>query len=111
MSDGRHIWSGSHGRAWLRTVLGSLALFAVLASRNVAPDFSKASCVHPAVSDDSHHDQRPRFDDIGSKWNGPSSACQLLPPAGERAHLTPTPQLFSTLQMRGFHYNRPPPIR
>ncbi len=111
MSRGRHIWSGSHGTVWLRTVLASLALFAVLAARNVAPDFSKALCVHSTVSDHSHHDQRPRFDDSGSKWNAPAGTFQLLPSTGETAHLTPTPQLFSTLQIKGFHYNRPPPIR
>jgi hypothetical protein len=107
----RHIWSGSRGTIGLRTVLASLALFAVLAARNVAPDFSKAPCGHSTVSDASHHDQRPRFDDSGSKWNAPAGAFQLLPPTGEAAHLTPTLQLFSRLQIKGFHYNRPPPIR
>jgi hypothetical protein len=111
MSLQRHIRNGSHGAIWIRTALASVALFAVLAARNVAPDFSTASCVPSTVSDDSHHDQRPRFDDSGSKWNAPAGTFQLLPPTGETAHLTPTPQLFSTLQIKGFHYNRPPPIR
>ena len=110
MSLGRHIWSGSHGTTWLRTVLASLALFTVLAARNVAPDFSKAPSVHSAVSDDSHHDQRPRFDDSGSKWNAPAGTFQLVPPTDKSAHLAPTSQLFSALQTKGFHYNRPPPI-
>ena len=58
-----------------------------------------------------HHDQRPRFDDGGTKWNAPTDTFQLLPPTGETAHLTLAPQLFPTLQIKGFHYNRPPPIR
>jgi len=110
MSLERHIRSGSHGRIWIQAGLACVALFAVLAARNVPPDFFKSPCIHSAISDDSHHDQRPRFDDSGSKWKAPADTFRLLPPTAESAHLTPTPQLFSTPQTKGFHYNRPPPI-
>ncbi len=109
MSLQRHIRNGSHGAIWIRIALASFALFAVLAAGNVAPDFSKAPSVHSTVSADSHHDQRPRFDDSGSKWKAPADTFQLLPPTAETAHLTPAPQLFSTLQTKGVPYNRPPP--
>ena len=72
MSLQRHSRSGSHRGIWIRAVLASVALFALLATRNVAPDFTKASCADSSISADSHHDQRPRFDDSGSKWNAPA---------------------------------------
>ncbi len=110
MSFERHIASGSHGTIWIPTVLAAVVLFALLAARDVPPDFSKAPCEHSTIGADSHPDQRPRFDDSGSKWKAPADTFQLLPPTAESAHLTPTPDLFSTFQTKGFHYNRPPPI-
>ena len=106
----RHFRSGSHGTIWMRAVVASAMLFAVLAARNVPPHFPKAPGVRSAVSDNSHHDQRPRFDNSGSKWSAPADSFLPDPPAAESAHLAPTPQLFSTLQTKGFHYNRPPPV-
>lgn len=110
MSLERHIRSGSHGRILIQAGLACVALIAVLAARNAPSDFSKAPCINSAISADSHHDQRPRFDDSGSKWIAPADSFQLLPPSAESVHLTPTPRPFSTLQTKGFHYNRPPPI-
>src|ERR1017187_1239110 len=85
MSLERHIRSGSHGRIWIQDGLACVALFAVLAARNVPPDFFKSPCIHSAISDDSHHDQRPRFDDSGSKWKAPADTFRLLPPTAESA--------------------------
>lgn len=91
-------------------MLASVALLAVLAARNVLPQFPKAPGDHSALSADSHHDQRPRFDHTGSQWSVPSDGFLSVPPTAESAHLTLAPQLFSALQTKGFHYNRPPPI-
>jgi hypothetical protein len=110
MSLDRHFPSGSYRTIWIRAVLASIALLAVLAARNVPPHFPSASRVHSAASADSHHDQRPRFDNSGSKWSAPADSFRPVPPTPESAHLTPTPRLFSTLQTKGFHFNRPPPI-
>jgi len=109
MSLGQHFRSGRSGTIWMRVALASIALFAVLVTRNVPPDFPKAPAVHSAISASSHHDQRPRFDNSGSQWSTPATSFRPTPPTAESAHLTPTPQLFSTLQTKGFHYNRPPP--
>ncbi len=110
MSLERYFRSSNHGMIWIRAVLASVVLFAVLAARNVPSDFSKAASVHSTISADSHLDQRPRFDYSSSEWNAPADTFQLLPPTAESAHLTPTPDSFSTIQTKGFHYNRPPPI-
>jgi len=107
---GRNFASDSQGRILVRTVVTFTALFAVLAARNVLPDFGEASGVHSTISAHSHHDQRPRFDHTGSQWSAPADRFLPTPPLAESAHLTPAPQLFSALQTKGFHYNRPPPI-
>jgi len=110
MSLERHFRSGNHGTMWIRAVLACAALFALLAARNVPPDFPRAPCVHSTVGTASHHDQRPRFDNSGLKWSAPAASFLPTPPVAESAHLAPTPQPFSTLQTKGFHFNRPPPI-
>jgi hypothetical protein len=110
MSLQRHFWSSSHGAVWSRAVLVSVVFFAVLAARNVPPHFPKVAGTQSAISADSHHDQRPRFNTNSSKWSAPTDSFVPFPPAAESAHITPTPQLFSTLQTKGFHFNRPPPL-
>jgi hypothetical protein len=110
MSLERHLRSGSNRTMWTRAVLASAALFALLAARNVPPDFTKAPCVQSTVAAALHHDQRPRFDNGGLKWSAAPATFVLAPPIAESAHLAPAPRLFSTLQTKGFHFNRPPPI-
>jgi len=110
------MWLGSHPRSgnqstiWARLLLAAVALFAVLAARNALPDFREASSVHSAFNAVSHHDQRPRFDRDGPTWGAPDSSVLPIPPAVESAHVGPAPRPFSTLQPKGFHYNRPPPL-
>jgi hypothetical protein len=110
MSLDRHFPGGSCRTVWIRAAVVSIALLAVLAARNVPPHFPGASRLHSAASADSHHDQRPRFDNYGSNWSAPVDSFRPVPPTPESAHLVPTPRLFSTLQTKGFHFNRPPPI-
>ena len=110
MSLERHIRSGSHGRIWIQAGLACVALFAVLAARNVPPDFFKSPCIHSSISAASHHDQRPRFVHSSSEWGVPDNNSLRVPPADKSAHLTPAPQPFFTPQTKGLHYNRPPPI-
>lgn len=111
MSLGWHFRSGSDRTISIRVILASVALLAVLAARNVPPDFVKAPSVHSQISAGSHHDQRPRFDRDGPQWSAPIASFLLVPLAVESAHLGPAPQLASALQTKGFHYNRPPPTR
>jgi len=110
MSLERHIRSGRHDGILIQAGLACVAVIAVLAARNAPYDFSKAPYIHSAISADSHYDKRPRFDDSRSKWIAPADSFQFIPPSAESVHLTQTPQPFSTLQTKGFHYNRPPPI-
>jgi hypothetical protein len=109
MSLERYFRNGSNGTIWIRSVLASILLFGLLAARDVPSHFFCASGFHSASSD-SHHDQRPRFDHAAWDWSAPVGTFFLFPPAGESAHLMPSPRLFSTLQTKGFHFNRPPPI-
>lgn len=94
---------------WMRALFACTALIGVLAARNVLPQFPHPLNTH-SVSSDSHLDQRPRFDNSGSKWSAPTDCFLPTPPVAESHHLAPAPQLFSTLQTKGFHFNRPPPI-
>src|SRR5580704_18794391 len=103
MSPEWHLRSGGRGRIGIRALLASLALFSVFAARNALPHFPAAPGVHSTVSADSHRDQRPRFDNSRLQWSAPAESFLPMPPAAESAHITSAPQLFSTLQTKGFH--------
>ena len=110
MSLRRH-FRDTEGRAlWMRAALASVTLVTLLAARNVPPDFPQTPSVGSRVSATLHHDQRPRFDNSGLKWSTPTGDFLPDPLVVESAHLAPAPQFFSTLQSKGFHFNRPPPI-
>ncbi len=110
MSLARHFRGSNQGVVLIRAVLASVALFAIFAARDVPQDFPQAPDLQSRINADSHHDQIPRFDNTGSQWNAPGATFILFPPSAESAHLTRVPQLPSTLQTKGFHFNRPPPI-
>ena len=110
MSLERHFRSGSQLRIWIRVVLASVVLIATLAARNVATHFPQAQGLHFTISADTHHDQRPRFESSGSEWSAPGNDSLPVPPAAESVHLALASRPFSTLQTKGLHYNRPPPI-
>src|SRR5579863_409831 len=93
-----------------RAFLALVALFALLAIRTAPPDFPKPpSLDHSSVNTVSSHGQRPHFDSDGLQWSAPVGHFLQIPPSAESAHLAPTPQLWSAIQTKGFHYNRPPP--
>jgi len=95
---------------WSQALLAFAALFAVIIIRSAPSDFPEPPAFHhSSVSAVSSHDQRPRFDFEGLQWSAPLSLFLPFPPAAESAHLTPATQLWSALQTKGFHYNRPPP--
>ena len=106
----RYFRGDSRRTLWIRAVLASAALFALLAARNVPPDFLSALSVHSTVTAASHHDQRPRFDNSALRWSAPAATYLPVPPVAESPHSILTPQLSSTVQTKGFHFNRPPPI-
>ena len=93
-----------------RAILACAALLSLLAIRTAPPDFPKPSSVqHSSIKTVSSQDQRPHFDSEGLQWSAPVGDFLPFPPAAESAHLIPTSQLWSSLQTKGFHYNRPPP--
>jgi hypothetical protein len=100
----------TYTRACTQAVLISVVLSGVLVARNIPPNFPPKPSAHSAFNATSHHDQRPRFDHNGSQWSSPADAFLPTPPVAEPADLVLTSQLFSTLQTKGFHYNRPPPL-
>jgi hypothetical protein len=110
MSLQRHFRSGDHGLVLIRAVLVSIVLLGILAARNVPSQFLDATGAHYTISADSHHDQRPRFDNNASHWSAPAANFALFLPTAKSADVKTTPKLFRTLQSKGFHFNRPPPI-
>jgi hypothetical protein len=100
----------NRGTVMIRAVLASVALVAIFAAREVATDFPRATDLASAISADAHHDQRPRFDNSGSQWSAPAAIFVPFPPSAESTPLTLAAQFPSTLQTKGFHFNRPPPI-
>ena len=106
----RYFRRDSRRTLWIRAVLASAALFALLAARNVPPDFPSALSVDSTVTAASHHDHRPRFENSALRWSAPVATFLPVPPAAESAHSILTAQLSSTVQTKGFHFNRPPPI-
>jgi len=110
MSRERHSRYGGRRTVWVRALLASAAFFSVLAARNVPPHFPGLLDSHSTFSADSHHDQRPRFDNSGSQWSTPAELVLLAPPAADAEHLIPQPQSFSAHHSKGPHFNRPPPV-
>ena len=95
---------------WIRMIPALTAVFVLLVARHVPPEFPKTpSHHHSAVSAISKHDQRPRFDSVGSQWSTPVRGFLPFPPSAEATHAAPASQLWSALQTKGYHYNRPPP--
>lgn len=92
-----------------RGLLGVASLLALLVVRSAPPEFPGASVHHFSVRTVAHHEQRPRFDSDSSQWTVPVKSFVPIPPSEESARLTPAHQSFSTLQTKGFRYNRPPP--
>src|ERR1700683_4368988 len=98
------------GAIWTQAFLAFAALFALLVIRSAPPDFPRPPSLHQSSFNSvTGHSERPRFDSSGLQWSAPVSRFLPFPPAAYSAHLTPVPQLWSALQSKGFHYNRPPP--
>jgi len=110
MSLERHSRSGNRGSVLIRALLVSVVLLGVLAARDVPPQFLDVIGTHATISADSHHDQRPRFDNNASRWSAPAADFALFLPTAKSAEIRTAPKLFRTLESKGFHFNRPPPV-
>jgi hypothetical protein len=102
--------NGVNSRAWARIVLACVALAAVLVARHIPPDFPAEPSIHSAVNANSHHDQRPRFNNNGLQWSTPADVFLPAPPVAESADLASAAEPLPRLKTKGFHYNRPPPL-
>ena len=102
-----------NGGLWnrcIQVVPALAALLVLFVARNTPPEFSQATSVHYAsITAVSNHGHRLQFDSNGLQWSDPVRVFLLLPPETESAHSSLTPELYSELQLKGFHYNRPPP--
>jgi hypothetical protein len=105
-----HPRTGDRVSVWIHVVVVFAASFALLAARNSAPDFTISPFHHAAINAFSSHDHRPHFDSNGSEWVTPVSSFLPFPPVAVSAHLSHVSQLSSTLEAKGPHYNRPPPV-
>jgi len=107
----------SAGQIRIYPILSFIALFALLVARDVPPTFPKASPFKGSsvtsvstISAISSRDQRPRFDCNGLFWSVPVRAFLPFPPTAKASHLTSASEIFPVLSIKGYHYNRPPPI-
>ena len=110
MSLGLQLRSGNKSGSSVRATVATLALFGLLWARSSPPDFPWALSSHPTANAAVHHEQRPRFHRDAPQWNPPNEARWLAPYPTESAHGLAGLRLVSSLQLEGFHYNRPPPI-
>lgn len=95
--------------AWRATVPALVVLSSLLVAQNVPPEFPSASTWQCSISALSTHCQARRFDSAGSAWTSPVRASAILLPRG-RQNWKLIPQLLPAIQIKGFHFNRPPPI-
>jgi hypothetical protein len=97
-------------RVCARALVICLISSAVLVARNVPVHFPATASSHSSLSAVSHHDQRPRFDHMGSQWSSPGEAFLFVPPAEHSSVLRLTSVIVPSFLVKGFHYNRPPPL-
>jgi hypothetical protein len=110
MLANRQIQRHSLGKHGIKAIWVLAALFVLLAARSTPPEFARAPSVHhPSINAVASHGHRLQFDSNGLQWSDPVSPFVLIPPSTESAHSSVTPELYSILQLKGFHYNRPPP--
>jgi len=109
MSANQDIRKGELGK-WIRAIPALAALLVLLVARNAPPEFPPVPSVHhTSLNAGATHGHRLQFDCNGLPWSDPVSVFVLIPPDTESAHSSLSPELYSALQLKGFHYNRPPP--
>lgn len=94
---------------WLRAVVVLAALFGLFVARSVPTTFASASSTHSVVYFHSSHDQRPRFDNLGSQWSIPITTFAETPPPSVHAGVSLATALVVPFRKNGTHHTRPPP--
>ena len=111
MSVNRNIRKGTFGTVWIATVPALLVLSALLVAQNAPLRFPAApSTRHCSIGTGTVQCQTQRFDLDGAQWIAPVVAIAILPSAA-RANWTFIQELLLAIQIKGFHFNRPPPIK
>jgi hypothetical protein len=109
MSPNRHLRKGIFWTGWSATIFALAMLSSLLVAPKVPLEFPQATSVRQcSVSTGSTHGQASRFDSDGLQWAAPLSTSVILPCAAQ-ANSTLTQQLFPAIEVKGFHFNRPPP--
>ncbi|HEY1676620.1 MAG TPA: hypothetical protein VGG04_02835 [Candidatus Sulfotelmatobacter sp.] len=110
MSVNRLARNSALGKHWIKVLPALAALLVLLVSRNSPPDLPQTTSIHhPSINAAANHGHRLQFDSNGPEWSDPVSVFALFLPQSESAHSSLTAELYAELQLKGFHYNRPPP--
>jgi hypothetical protein len=111
MSVNRNIRKGTFGTVWIATVPALLVLSALLVAQNAPLRFpAPPSTRHCSIGTGTVQCQTQRFDLDGAQWIAPVVAIAILPSAA-RANWTFIQELLLAIEIKGFHFNRPPPIK
>jgi hypothetical protein len=108
MPDSRKLaGKGVFGTVWIATVPVLVVLSSLLVAQNVplppAPSVRQFS-----IRAGSAQCHTQRFDSDGVQWIAPQGARAIVP-SMRRANWTSTQGLLPAIQIKGFHFNRPPP--
>jgi hypothetical protein len=97
------------GTVWLATVPALVVLSSLLVAQNVPLQFPTApSARQSSIDAGSAQCQTQRFEVDGAQWITPIVATAILPSTG-RANCTFTQKQVPAIEIKGFHFNRPPP--
>jgi len=110
MLRGRHIiGKGMFGTVWLATIPALVVLSSLLVAQNVPLRFPAAPTARQcSIRSSSAQCQTQRFDLDGAQWVAPVVTTAILPSTGKATWAFPQ-KLHPAIQIRGFHFNRPPP--
>lgn len=94
---------------WTRALLALLAVSALFVARSLPTDFSSVPNEKSAYAAHAH-DQRPRFDNEGSKWSVPITSSVEAPRPTFAALLIAAIVPHAQWVTKGAHCTRPPPV-
>ncbi len=98
------------GKVWIAAVPVVIVLSSLLVAQNVPVKFPPAASVRQcSIRAGTHQCRTQRFDSDGVQWTVPVDAPAILLSTG-RANWTFAQKLLPAIQIKGFHFNRPPPI-
>jgi hypothetical protein len=100
----------SSGGVLAQAALAYVAILALLFARITPPEFPRTPTFRSTVNCAAQHDQRQCFDHDCPQWIGPSRSPLPAPRPQVGIRLAHTSEPFVQIALRGFHYNRLPPV-